>query len=254
LDPAVEIFKIASEQHRAGVSNYQRELATIYLAQGEVENWGMVITFLEAVLEAEQGQAQPNVYEDLADCFLGLGDFPKFHSAISPDANRVALAHIVSGEYQKAIAKLRGRLTYLGNLKNWPRNEHDAAHLLDVHRDLGLYYEAVGQEADAQNSFMAAVKCFEKYAEEIKGTILDRKEGHSYHRSNARPLYKYGLMLEKLGGLAEAKEFYYCADFVCHITTFLNDDEVLVDEAREMKEALERATKALEENGVEKRA
>jgi tetratricopeptide (TPR) repeat protein len=172
-DPAIGIFIIASEQHRAGLSIYQRELATIYLAQGGSENWKKAIAFLEALLEADKGNAQDDVYDDLADCYPGLGDFSKFHSAIPPNAERAALAYIVSGEYQKAIAKLSSQLTYLGTLKNWPKNEHQAADLLDVHRDLGLCHEAVGRQADAQNSFTTAVKCFEKYAEEIKEKILE---------------------------------------------------------------------------------
>lgn len=117
---------------------------------------------------------------------------------------------------------------------------------MGLRMNLGLCYEAVGRDEDAKTTYAAAVECFEKYAEEQKNEVLNRKEGRSYHQSDCLPLYKYALILEKLGRLAMAKEFYYRADFICNITTFVDDDDVLTSQAAEIKEALERVTEALE--------
>ncbi|KAK6537177.1 hypothetical protein TWF694_011374 [Orbilia ellipsospora] len=252
-DPASQVYSIALERMPSTEKRFKSQLALVFMGHGGHESWQKAVPLLLAAIDAKLAENCDREYEDLAICYLGLGEYAKCHAAIKAAmgddymySDRTILAYIVEGEYQKAIQVLRARLTRLSGIPGYGADPWKASVLLERHMTLGFCYDAVARTTDATASFEAAAKSFEGHADKLHGDIVEGKPGYPISRLEARMAHRYGIVLERLGKLIEAKKFYEAAVIVSDLTTFVGDDEILVTEAAEMEQSLNRVTRKLE--------
>lgn len=256
FSPAITILTAAMGRHGAKLAQYQKALATTYMA---ARQWDKALALYKALLEGPCAPEFVNCNDDLGHVYLALGDTAHalavyYQNYLEEQANgdysglssNGAPAHMLAGDFHSAIRLLKADITkshslYPDGTSDIYQDEKWDMYLAEVmmknYFNLGLCYEALNRLEEARAAFSNALSAWQKFQK-----VNMVRAGVAIYRRYARPMMIYGYALEKLGRVEEAKCAYDAAEQIFEITTFVGDDESLVWEHEECKRALERVS------------
>lgn len=231
---AVEVLELAisMENPPPGMHRqFQIRLARTYMASRQ---WEKAIEVCTAALE---GGNQDDEHRHTLSCLLGdaylahgdiqlaITEFEKH----SPDLlETVALAHMVAGEFKRAIRLLKTRITKSHELNpEGPENSVVAGMFMEMHLSLGECYNAVGRTEDSVLTFQDGLTAFDQFVNEHKNIPRNEDSETPIFRFQARPFVTYGDLLTALDRDYEAKEYYLAAEKIMSKTRFEGDDDIL---------------------------
>lgn len=255
--PVDYILGVGIESDPKNAGKYHKELGLAHMCR---RNWNEAIEHLGTYARLSEDDW---AYLDIGNAYLGLGNvaaaITAYHQAIKSKTNYTALsrhvgfAHIVDGNYTQAIKLFKSTLSYLvanpdaGMSHGFMQKVDDVKpfQMFELHRALGLCYEATGRTEDMKKSLQTAVDCYKNTALEMD----EEKDRDTLYRHEARALFELGLVQEKLGKVEEAFTLISRAVVLFEKTTLNTDDEVQSSEASEAAAAWERLSSPEDQEG-----
>ncbi|KAG4444253.1 hypothetical protein IFR05_000228 [Cadophora sp. M221] len=229
-------------------SKYHKELGLAHMCR---RNWKQAIDHLGEYARLEQDDW---AYLDIGNGYLGMGNIQTavaaYNQAIKTKTNYMGLArhigfaHVVEENYTQAIRLFKLALNDAASNKHvnlshsfmQTVDDMKPLRLFELHRALGLCYEAMGRTEDMTKSLEAAVT----YYRDIALQMDEDKDRDTFYRHEARGLFEVGLVLEKLGKKEEALDMLSRAAILFEKTSLNPDDEVQSSEATEATAAIGR--------------
>lgn len=231
---AVEVLDtaIAMESAPPGMQGqFQVQLARTYLASRQ---WEKAIDVCTAAHkdDGQDDEHQHTLSSLLGNAYLARGDIQLAVAEFEKDSpdlpETVALAHMVAGEFKKAIRLFKRHITKSHELKpQGPEDTVDAGMLMATHLSLGECYSAVGRTEDSVLIFQEGLLAFDRFANEHKNIPSPYDSQTPIFRCEARPFRAYGDLLSALDRDAEAREYYEAAETIMSKTRFVGDDDIL---------------------------
>jgi tetratricopeptide (TPR) repeat protein len=194
------------------------------------------------------------IYENIGDAYLGLGDTAQSldayklvfsDSMVVGRARTMGYVYIIDGSYNKAIRTFEAALKSLktdsakgGGAGAAFGAVSDASQQREFrfHLQLGLCYEAIGNEEKMKENLENAIGILKPVAKEMDSD----EDRELVYRHEARTLFHLGLVEEKLGETDAAKETLKRAVDLFEKTSLKEDDELQTSEAMEANDAMER--------------
>ncbi|KAH6717920.1 hypothetical protein BKA61DRAFT_670343 [Leptodontidium sp. MPI-SDFR-AT-0119] len=195
-------------------SKYRKGLGLAHMCR---QSWRKAIDHPGEYARLEQDDW---AYLDIGNAYLGLGNYTQairlFELAFNDAAsNKIA---ILSYSFMQTVDDMK------------------PLQLFELHRALGLCYEAMGRKEDMTKSLEAAVTCYRDIALKMD----EEQERGTLYRHEARALFKVGVVLERLGKKVEALAMLSRAAILFEKTSLNTDDEIQSSEATEATAAFER--------------
>ncbi|KAL5325877.1 hypothetical protein ACEPPN_007011 [Leptodophora sp. 'Broadleaf-Isolate-01'] len=222
-------------------SKYRKGLGLAHMCR---QSWRKAIDHPGEYARLEQDDW---AYLDIGNAYLGLGNRSqaiKAKTNYMSLARHIGFAHVIEGNYTQAIRLFELAFNDAASNKNailsysfmQTVDDMKPLQLFELHRALGLCYEAMGRKEDMTKSLEAAVTCYRDIALKMD----EEQERGTLYRHEARALFKVGVVLEKLGKKVEALAMLSRAAILFEKTSLNTDDEIQSSEATEATAAFER--------------